>query len=89
MGRVFEPFYTTKNSGIGIGLSICRSIIDAHGGRLWTETCFRGAVFKFTLPLGAESSANVGPVTGGGREARLVGGAHVEAQAANTADSQF
>jgi signal transduction histidine kinase len=49
--RVFEAFYTTKSGGIGMGLSICRSIIDAHGGRLWAEANGpRGAVFKFTLP---------------------------------------
>jgi C4-dicarboxylate-specific signal transduction histidine kinase len=49
--RVFEAFYTTKTSGIGMGLSICRSIIDAHGGRLWAEANEpRGAVFQFTLP---------------------------------------
>ena len=49
--RVFKAFYTTKSSGVGMGLSICRSIIDAHGGRLWAganEPC--GAVFRFTLP---------------------------------------
>src|SRR6516164_9595419 len=49
--RVFEAFYTTKSSGVGMGLSICRSIIDAHGGRLWaTANEPRGAVFQFTLP---------------------------------------
>src|SRR5262249_25572094 len=49
--RVFEAFYTTKSSGLGMGLSICRSIIDAHGGRLWAEANEpRGAVFQFTLP---------------------------------------
>jgi signal transduction histidine kinase len=52
--RVFKAFYTTKPSGVGMGLSICRSIIDAHGGRLWAEANEpRGAVFQFTLP-GAE-----------------------------------
>jgi C4-dicarboxylate-specific signal transduction histidine kinase len=49
--RVFEAFYTTKSSGVGMGLSICRSIIDAHGGRLWVDANKpRGAVFQFTLP---------------------------------------
>ncbi len=49
--RVFEAFYTTKSTGVGMGLSICRSIIDAHGGRLWAEANEpRGAVFRFTLP---------------------------------------
>jgi PAS domain S-box-containing protein len=49
--RIFESFYTTKAGGVGIGLSICRSIIDAHGGRLWVEANEpRGAVFRFTLP---------------------------------------
>ena len=49
--RVFDPFYTTKTSGLGMGLAICRSIIDAHGGRLWVGANEpRGAVFQFTLP---------------------------------------
>jgi signal transduction histidine kinase/GAF domain-containing protein len=49
--RVFDAFYTTKSSGVGMGLSICRSIIDAHGGRLWVDANKpRGAVFQFTLP---------------------------------------
>jgi C4-dicarboxylate-specific signal transduction histidine kinase len=55
--RVFEPFYTTKNSGLGMGLSICRSIIDAHGGRLWADADQpRGTVFQFTLPAAQEGS---------------------------------
>jgi len=55
--RVFERFYTTKRSGVGMGLSICRSIIDAHGGRLWAEANQpRGAVFQFTLPAAQEGS---------------------------------
>ena len=49
--RVFDAFYTTKPRGMGMGLSICRSIISAHGGRLWAEANEpRGAVFQFTLP---------------------------------------
>jgi C4-dicarboxylate-specific signal transduction histidine kinase len=51
LGRVFETFYTTKPSGLGLGLSICRSIIDAHGGRLCATRCEpRGALFQFTIP---------------------------------------
>ena len=49
--RVFDAFYTTKGSGMGMGLSICRSIIEAHGGRLWAEANEpRGTKFQFTLP---------------------------------------
>jgi signal transduction histidine kinase len=55
--RVFDAFYTTKSSGIGMGLSICRSIIGAHGGRLWADANQpNGAVFQFTLPIPQMSS---------------------------------
>jgi PAS domain S-box-containing protein len=49
--RMFEPFYTTKPEGMGMGLSICHSIIEAHGGRLWVIPCEpQGALFQFTIP---------------------------------------
>ena len=48
---LFEPFYTTKPDGMAIGLSICRSIIEAHGGRLWAIPCEpQGVLFQFTIP---------------------------------------
>ena len=56
LARIFEAFYTTKASGLGMGLSICRSIVEAHGGRLWaTPNEPHGAVFRMMLPIGERS----------------------------------
>jgi signal transduction histidine kinase len=54
--EIFDPLFTTKASGLGVGLALSRMIIDAHGGRLWAENCAAGgAIFRFTLPRGPQA----------------------------------
>lgn len=56
LDKIFQPFYTTKTNGLGMGLSISRSIVEAHGGRIWAENNRNGgATFYFTVPVSNES----------------------------------
>src|SRR5262249_49662267 len=56
--RIFSPLFTTKSDGMGMGLSICQAIVEAHDGRLWvTENTPRGALFQFTLRTAGAPSA--------------------------------
>jgi signal transduction histidine kinase len=58
MARVFEPFFTTKREGLGMGLSISRSIVQTHGGRIWAEnSATGGAIFRCVLPVAQQTAA--------------------------------
>jgi signal transduction histidine kinase len=63
LDRLFGAFFTAKPGGLGMGLSICRSIVEAHGGRLWaTPNEPHGAVFHFSLPVGPPpAQASIAP----------------------------
>ena len=70
LSRVFDAFYTTKPDGMGVGLAISRSIIEAHGGRLWaTHNAPKGTIFQFTLPAVGEEVTPTLTARSGGAEA--------------------
>ena len=57
IATLFDPFFTTKHQGMGLGLSISRTIVQAHRGRIWVEASAEGATFRFTLPVMTEADA--------------------------------
>ena len=57
LANVFDPFFSTKPNGMGMGLPISRTIVAAHGGQLWAENMDRGATLRFTLPIAEEAAA--------------------------------
>jgi signal transduction histidine kinase len=66
LSTIFEPFVSTKPEGMGMGLAICRAIIDAHGGRLWCQSSpGEGSTFRFTLPASGSSANTIHPVAMG------------------------
>ena len=74
MQRLFEPFFTTRRHGMGIGLSISRTIIEVHGGRIWAENSpAGGAVFRFVLPVQARVESHTPPRDDSGTEADFTG----------------
>ena len=84
--RLFEPFYTTKSEGMGMGLNICRSIVESHSGRLWVEPNHpRGCIFRFVLPT--LEDPDLGPAIGPGGEVALGTREHLKDDAAHPASS--